>query len=198
MCCLSSSLIFVPCTGFEPVTLPWKGNGLDPLPNRANCGSSRNRTYPSDRLRFYRPWWLKPISTLLPSALSENYDISTPSLTVMCSASELRKLLCRDCRIRTYDLMVPNHAFYRTELFPVRSLTWNRTTNSCLEGDCYIHLTMSPNADRTRLELATSAVTGQHSNQLNYRSLFEPSDGIEPPTYWLQISCSTSWANQAI
>ena len=52
-----------------------------------------------------------------------------------------------------------------------RRLTWNRTTNSCLEGDCYIHLTMSPNADRTRLELATSAVTGQHSNQLNYRSI---------------------------
>ncbi len=25
-------------------------------------------------------------------------------------------------------------------------------------------------ADRTRLELATSAVTGRHSNQLNYRS----------------------------
>ena len=25
-------------------------------------------------------------------------------------------------------------------------------------------------ADRTRLELATSGVTGRHSNQLNYRS----------------------------
>ena len=30
-------------------------------------------------------------------------------------------------------------------------------------------------ADRTRLELATSAVTGQHSNQLNYRSFGVPS-----------------------
>ncbi len=28
------------------------------------------------------------------------------------------------------------------------------------------------NADRTGLEPATSAVTGQHSNQLNYRSKF--------------------------
>ena len=28
-------------------------------------------------------------------------------------------------------------------------------------------------ADRTGLEPATSAVTGQHSNQLNYRSLFD-------------------------
>ncbi len=27
-------------------------------------------------------------------------------------------------------------------------------------------------ADRTRLELATSGVTGRHSNQLNYRSAF--------------------------
>ncbi len=31
---------------------------------------------------------------------------------------------------------------------------------------------MSGLADRTGLEPATSAVTGQHSNQLNYRSLF--------------------------
>ena len=29
-------------------------------------------------------------------------------------------------------------------------------------------------ADRTGLEPATSAVTGQHSNQLNYRSLKRP------------------------
>ncbi len=29
-------------------------------------------------------------------------------------------------------------------------------------------------ADRTGLEPATSAVTGRHSNQLNYRSLFVP------------------------
>ena len=32
------------------------------------------------------------------------------------------------------------------------------------------------NADRTGLEPATSAVTGRHSNQLNYRSIF--SNGI--------------------
>ncbi len=31
---------------------------------------------------------------------------------------------------------------------------------------------MSGFADRTGLEPATSAVTGQHSNQLNYRSFF--------------------------
>ena len=91
--------------------------------------------------------------------------------------------------------------------FPYCRLTWNRTTNSCLEGDCYIHLTMSPTkhnhltssgvkscranciynlivfAEWTRLELATSAVTGQHSNQLNYQSKFEPKVGIEPTTY---------------
>ena len=27
--------------------------------------------------------------------------------------------MCRGSRIRTYDLMVPNHAYYRTVLFPV-------------------------------------------------------------------------------
>jgi hypothetical protein len=49
-------------------------------------------------------------------------------------------------------------------------------------------------ADRTRLELATSGVTGRHSNQLNYRSFtinrkqfttclsLVGDDGIEPPT----------------
>ncbi len=31
-------------------------------------------------------------------------------------------------------------------------------------------------ADRTGLEPATSAVTGRHSNQLNYRSLFPDND----------------------
>jgi hypothetical protein len=46
-------------------------------------------------------------------------------------------------------------------------------------------------AERTGLEPATSGVTGQHSNQLNYRSTFQNSyrglalvgaEGIEPPT----------------
>ena len=46
-------------------------------------------------------------------------------------------------------------------------------------------------AERTGLEPATSGVTGQHSNQLNYRSTFHSSatgltlvgaEGIEPPT----------------
>ena len=45
-------------------------------------------------------------------------------------------------------------------------------------------------AERTGLEPATSGVTGQHSNQLNYRSTFQTStggavvgaEGFEPPT----------------
>ena len=45
-------------------------------------------------------------------------------------------------------------------------------------------------AERTGLEPATSGVTGQHSNQLNYRSTFLDyvarhlvgAEGIEPPT----------------
>ena len=64
-----------------------------------------------------------------------------------------------------------------------RSLAWNRTTNNCLEGSSYIHLTTRPVADGTGLEPATFGVTSRHSNQLNYPSKFEPSDGIEPPTY---------------
>ena len=62
-------------------------------------------------------------------------------------------------------------------------------------------------ADSTRLELATSAVTGQRSNQLSYGSsrdilyyflLFfkgkikmEPMAGFEPVTCSLRMSCST-------
>ncbi len=44
-------------------------------------------------------------------------------------------------------------------------------------------------AERTGLEPATSGVTGQHSNQLNYRSTFQTyrgavvgAEGFEPPT----------------
>ena len=46
-------------------------------------------------------------------------------------------------------------------------------------------------AERTGLEPATSGVTGQHSNQLNYRSTFNTArrcfyvvgaEGFEPPT----------------
>jgi hypothetical protein len=44
-------------------------------------------------------------------------------------------------------------------------------------------------AERTGLEPATSGVTGQHSNQLNYRSALETllwclvgAEGFEPPT----------------
>ncbi len=45
-------------------------------------------------------------------------------------------------------------------------------------------------AERTGLEPATSGVTGQHSNQLNYRSAFATAavvllvgaEGFEPPT----------------
>ncbi len=45
-------------------------------------------------------------------------------------------------------------------------------------------------AERTGLEPATSGVTGQHSNQLNYRSTFQNfywqclvgAEGFEPPT----------------
>ncbi len=34
----------------------------------------------------------------------------------------------------------------------------------------------------TRLELATSGVTGRHSNQLNYATIFLPSKtGVQPP-----------------
>ena len=44
-------------------------------------------------------------------------------------------------------------------------------------------------AEWTGLEPATSAVTGQHSNQLNYHSLADHqlvgADGIEPPTFAL-------------
>ena len=44
-----------------------------------------------------------------------------------------------------------------------------------------------PMAERTGLEPATSGVTGQHSNQLNYRSTLETwcvvgAEGFEPPT----------------
>ena len=35
-------------------------------------------------------------------------------------------------------------------------------------------------ADRTRLELATSGVTGRHSNQLNYRSAVAQHFNIKP------------------
>ena len=46
-------------------------------------------------------------------------------------------------------------------------------------------------AERTGLEPATSGVTGQHSNRLNYRSTLKPvqpagmlvgAEGFEPPT----------------
>ena len=47
-------------------------------------------------------------------------------------------------------------------------------------------------AEWTGLEPATSAVTGQHSNQLNYHSISNDightlvgADGIEPPTFAL-------------
>ena len=44
-------------------------------------------------------------------------------------------------------------------------------------------------AERTRLELATSGVTGRHSNQLNYRSIcyciLVGGTGLEPVTLGL-------------
>ena len=41
-------------------------------------------------------------------------------------------------------------------------------------------------AIRTRLELATSCVTGRHSNQLNYRINYAEEEGFEPP-----VACTT-------
>ena len=40
-------------------------------------------------------------------------------------------------------------------------------------------------ATRMGLEPMTSAVTGRHSNQLNYRAKMVGADGIEPPTLCL-------------
>ena len=46
-------------------------------------------------------------------------------------------------------------------------------------------------ADRTGLEPATSAVTGRHSNQLNYRSNKVEDIGFEPMTPCVQGRCSS-------
>ena len=37
-------------------------------------------------------------------------------------------------------------------------------------------------------------VAFNHSSPFTHKLWLEPVDGLEPPTYWLQISCSTNWA----
>src|SRR5690606_32743870 len=52
-------------------------------------------------------------------------------------------------------------------------------------------------ADRTGLEPATSAVTGRHSNQLNYRSGYAPSDRSGCKCTVVERSCK-AWCEISI
>ena len=53
-------------------------------------------------------------------------------------------------------------------------------------------------AVRTRLELATSAVTVRHSNQLNYRTILVAGEGFEPTTSGLWARRATRLLHPAI
>ena len=76
---------FVIRAGFEPELIVPKTIVL-PLHHRTIWADERNRTSVS-----YLEGRSNDHYTTSAFALSENYDISTPSLTVMCSASELGK-----------------------------------------------------------------------------------------------------------
>ena len=78
---------------------------------------------------------------------------------------------CERDRIRTYGQQIRNLLLYPTELpIRLRSVRDSNPWASPWQGDMITNFTNTP---------------------------FEPKDGIEPPTYWLQISCSTSWATRA-
>ena len=51
--------------------------------------------------------------------------------------------------------------------------------------------------DTYRTRTHVIAVKGQRLNQLDQRAIMELTRGIEPPTCWLQVSCSTYWATPA-
>ena len=51
---------------------------------------------------------------------------------------------------------------------------------------------------KKRKSQMSSFVKKKRQSQLNVTAWFsEPPAGIEPATYWLQVSCSTSWAKEA-
>ena len=101
-----------------------------------------------------------------------------------------------------------------------RSPSWNRTTNISLEVRSYIHLTNRPLRDVRdsnpwpspwQGEIVTNSTNIPFdrfpflscnvyiiTSALQSSELFEPKIRIELTTYWLQISCSTSWATRAI
>ena len=71
----------------NPWASPWQGDMITNFTNTPFCGPDRTRTYNLHIMSVL----LQPLSYKSYFALSENYDISAPSLTAMCSTSELRK-----------------------------------------------------------------------------------------------------------
>ena len=78
--------------------------------------------------------------------------------------------------------MRTDHKLNFRQLLPL--LKHNHFTSASVKdcrANCIYNLIVF--AEWTGLEPVASCVTGRHSNQLNYHSIFEPKDGIEPPTY---------------
>lgn len=46
-------------------------------------------------------------------------------------------------------------------------------------------------------EPTTSSTSRKYSKPLSYKTIFEPTSGVEPLTFALQVRCSTSWAMSA-
>ena len=70
--------------------------------------------------------------------------------------------------------------------FPTNgALGRNRTSDTRIFSPLLYRLSYGTMAVWTGLEPATSAVTGRHSNQLNYQTILVAGEGFEPTTFGL-------------
>ena len=127
------------------------------------------------------------------------------------------RLTYRENRIRTCDPLVPNQVLYQTELFPDnRSIKLWPIKNAPSRSRTYNLLirsqTLYPVALWVRWNILfanAAALSGRRDSNprpppwqgdvlpLNYFRILVPTRGFEPPTLWLQIRCSASWAKSA-
>ena len=103
--------------------------------------------------------------------LTRGLEPATDGLKVRYSTTELWEY-GRNNRIRTCDITLPKRALYQTELYSDGVGEGNWTLIFWLEVKSNSHYTTP-----------TTMV---------------PTRGLEPPTYWLQNSCSASWAKSAL
>ena len=128
-------------------------------------------------------------------------ELATSSLPRKCSTTELQRLVRKLPSFITFKSgrrgSNPRPTAWKAVALPTELLPHN--AKCCCLRSVWVGKDgfEPPNSEEDRFTVCCRWPLGYLPFLLLFTCILEPAEGLEPPTYWLQISSSTNWATLA-